>query len=118
VSGSVGRYVVEGELARGGMGVVYRAFDPQARRRVALKTLAAEGGLDEAQLARFRAECAALARLQHPGVVRIHDAGEHQGKPYLVQELLEGRSYAERLAQAGPLPVTEAAQVALGVAEA
>ncbi|MCO5169730.1 MAG: protein kinase [Planctomycetes bacterium] len=83
----IGRYLLEAELGRGGMGVVYRARDP-AGRPVALKVLAAAAG--EAQVLRFQREGEVAARLRHPGIVTVHEAFVHEGRPVLVQELVGG----------------------------
>jgi len=105
---SVGRYRIEGELGRGGMGVVYRAYDPTLRRHVALKLIApfrsGKGDLGD----RFRREAEAAARLQHPGIVEVFEYGEHAGTPYCVFELVENGSLSERLARALLSPVQAA----------
>jgi serine/threonine protein kinase len=91
----IGRYVVEQEIARGAMGVVFRAYDPEVDRRVALKIL--REPIDEAApaaRARFVREARAMARLSHPNIVRVHDAGEVASKGgvlvYLAMDLVEG----------------------------
>ncbi len=81
----VGRFVIEAELGRGGMGSVYRAHDLQLDRRVAIKL-----GLAGTDLARARREAVALARLAHPNVVTIYEIGEHEGIPFVAMELCEG----------------------------
>ncbi len=91
----VGRYVLLGELGRGGMGAVYRAWDPQLQRPVALKVLLDAGGASTTE--RFLREASSAARLQDPGIVRVLDAGTHAGKPFLVMELVEGESFAAML---------------------
>jgi serine/threonine protein kinase len=103
-------YEIVGELGRGGMGVVYQARQLGLRRTVALKMVLAgiKGGAKD--LARFRAEAAAIARLQHPNIVQIHDVGEAAGRPYLVLEFVAGGSLAQRL-QGTPQPVRPAAQM-------
>ncbi len=102
---TVGPYEIHEEIARGGMGVVYRAHDPRVGRDVALKLLLEfEANPDE--LERFKIEAEALARLKHPGVVSVHDLGWHQGKPYLVMDLVEGESLDARLKRGGPLDTT------------
>ncbi|MEZ6188274.1 MAG: serine/threonine-protein kinase [Planctomycetota bacterium] len=83
------RFVVEAELGRGGMGVVLRAFDRQLGRLVAVK-LAHTGERADLLAARLAREGQALGRLDHPGIVRVHDAGEHAGRAFLVCELVEG----------------------------
>ncbi len=110
-------YRVEGELGRGGMGVVYRAWQVALKRRVALKVLlpSAHGGA--ALRERFRRETEAVARLQHPNVVEIHEVGEHEGRPYFSMELCDRGSLADRLA-ATPQPPHWAAQVVATLARA
>jgi serine/threonine-protein kinase len=85
----LGRFVVTGELGRGGMGLVVRARDPDSGREVAIKTLL-HGKASPASQARFRREVDALAILSHPNIVKVHEAGEEGGRPYLVCELIEG----------------------------
>jgi hypothetical protein len=87
-------YEVVGTLGQGGMGVVYRARQVRLNRLVALKRL--RNG-DDRLLARARAEAEALAQLQHPNIVQIHEVVEHQGQTYLALELVEGGSLASRL---------------------
>ena len=88
-------YEVERELGRGAMGVVYVAREAGTGRRVALKLILGE--VDDKRLERFRREGELTARLRHPGVVGIHSAGTHEGRPYLAYELVEG---AQTLAEA------------------
>jgi serine/threonine-protein kinase len=83
-------YEILGLLGRGGMGVVYRARHLRLRRLVALKMLRGDGVTGAELLARFRTESAALARLQHPNIVQVYEADEHQGRPYLALEYVEG----------------------------
>lgn len=81
----LGRYAIHGLLGRGGMGRVYRAYDPQLRRTVALKVMEAGEHLD-----RLRREAQAAARLNHPQIVTVFEVGEEDGKAYLAMELVEG----------------------------
>ena len=115
----LGPYLLEEELGRGGMGAVYRARHVELGRVVALKTLLGES---PRALARFRTEAEAMARLNHPNVVRIHEVGEDQGRCYLAMQLVEGESLWARVLRAGPLSPREAAdaiaQAALGVSAA
>jgi len=83
-----GRFRVLGTLGRGGMGAVYRAVDEASGRTVALKVLTCE--LDPRQRERFRREGEVTARLRHPGIVGIHDAGTMGGRPFIAYELVEG----------------------------
>jgi serine/threonine protein kinase/regulator of sirC expression with transglutaminase-like and TPR domain len=88
----IGNYVLLGELGRGGMGVVYRAHDRVLNRNVALKMIADTGRAGGKLLKRFRTEASALARLHDPRIVPVFEVGEHEGKPYIVMELVEGTS--------------------------
>src|SRR5262249_53633435 len=113
----VGAYEIEGELGRGGMGVVYRARHQKLGHEVALKIMLAGSHASEQELARFHLEAAAVARLKHPGIVHIHEFGEHDGRPFFSLELVEGGSLAARL-KAGQLPAREAAALVEKVARA
>jgi tetratricopeptide (TPR) repeat protein len=107
-------YLVEGEVARGGMGVVYRVRDSQGQVR-ALKLLQGAG---EGQRKRFQREIEALRRLRHPGIVPIRAAGEHAGQPYLVMDLVEGTSMQQRIELRGPLPIQVAVELIAELADA
>ncbi len=110
-------YEILDELGRGGMGVVYRARQRSLKRVVALKMLTAGPRAEREQLSRFRAEAAMIARLRHPGIVPIFEAGEYEGRPYFTMEYVEGGSLAQRLA-ATPLEPRAAAQLLESVARA
>jgi WD40 repeat protein len=110
-------YEILGELGRGGMGVVYKARQLALRRLVALKMLLADSHTHGTQLARFRAEADVLARLQHPHIVQIYEVGEHNGRPFLALEYLDGGTLASRLGGT-PLPPLEAARLLLTLAQA
>ena len=112
----IGDYVLERELARGGMGVVYEAVHTSTGVRVALKTLLLTVA-DAESRARFEREALAQARLRHPAIVPIHTAALHGSTPYLVQELVPGGSLGQRL-RAGPLPIADALAVVRRVGEA
>src|SRR5262249_54521073 len=96
-------YEVESVLGRGGMSVVYKARHLALKRTVALKMLAGSHP-HPAERARFRAEAEAVARLQHPNVVQIHEVGESDGRPFFALEYVAGGSLAERLAGQIPPP--------------
>lgn len=85
------RYQIEAELGSGGMGVVYRAHDRILERTVAIKTLP-RAGLDDESRGRLQREAQAVARLNHPHIVSVYDAGEFEGAPYIVMELVNGQS--------------------------
>src|SRR5262245_6638773 len=109
-------YEVEAVLGRGGMGVVYKAQHLALKRTVALKMLAA-GHPNPAERARFRSEAEAVARLQHPNIVQIHEVGEVDGRPFFALEYVAGGSLAERLA-GRPLAPRDAARLVAVLAEA
>ncbi len=112
---SVGPYTLGEPLGRGGMGMVFRAVDLRTGAEVALKVLTAT---DEQARKRLVREARALERLVHPNVVKILEAGEERGRPWIAVELVPGGSLEARLERLGPLPPAAAAQVALGVARA
>jgi serine/threonine protein kinase len=114
VTGSAGWPAVAGfeileELGRGGMGVVYKAQQVNLSRLVALKMVLAGAHASPDDLARFHKEAQAIARLQHPDIVRIHDVGQAGGLPYLSLEFLDGGSLAQRI-QGQPQDITQAAR--------
>jgi eukaryotic-like serine/threonine-protein kinase len=97
------RYRLGERLADGGMGSVYRAVDESLGRPVAVKVLRRELADDPAFLERFRREARAAAALSHPGVAGVYDYGELGGQPFIVMELVEGETLAERIAARGRL---------------
>ena len=113
----VGRYQVLDEVGRGGAGAVYRAVAPDGRP-VALKLLLAGAGATPAQRARLMREAQAMLRLSHPGVVRLLDAGERQGVPWLALEWVEGESLQDRLDREGRLDPRDAARLVARLAVA
>ena len=113
----LGDYDLLEEIARGGMGVVYRARQLSLNRIVALKVLLHGPFSSPDFVRRFRNEAQAIATLRHPNIVAIYEIGEHDGNHFISLEFVEGRSFAE-LAHAGPLPARRAAQYLKTIAEA
>jgi tetratricopeptide (TPR) repeat protein len=112
-----GRFVVEREVGRGGVGIVYRAHDRLGGQAVALKVIALPG-VDAGEEARFQREGRVLAGLSHPGIVRVVAFGQlDEGQPYVAMEWLEGEDMAQRHRRA-PLPLAAALRVAAEVADA
>jgi eukaryotic-like serine/threonine-protein kinase len=101
-------YELLGELGRGGMGVVYQARQVKLDRIVALKMILAGGHAGASDLQRFRIEAQAIARLQHPNIVQVHEVGEHDSLPYYSLEYCAGGTLATKLAGT-PLPPKDAA---------
>src|SRR5947208_909368 len=113
----LGSYEILGALGAGGMGEVYRARDPSLGREVAIKLLPSGLSADAESLARFEREARLLASLNHPGIATIHGIERGECGPFLVLELVEGETLAERLT-AGPLPLPEALKVCRQIADA
>jgi serine/threonine-protein kinase len=110
-------YDVQALLGRGGMGVVYKARHLRLNRFVALKMLITGAYAAPDERARFQREAEAVASLRHPGIVQIHDVGDHDGWPYFTMELLDGGNLAQALAGV-PQPAKKAAKLATTLAEA
>ena len=110
-----GPFTIVGELARGAMGVLYRAQHDKVKRVVALKVLQGDLAQDVEQVERFKREAQALARVDHPAVVRVHDAGQIDGQPFFTMELVEGVNLEDRIRD-GPLAPEEAARIMAQVA--
>src|SRR5205807_1102489 len=106
-----------GELGRGGMGVVYKARHLDLKRLVAVKKVRQDGALDAEELARFRGEAEAVARLQHPNIVQVYEIGEVDGQPYFSLEFVEGGSLDRKL-KGTPLPPGDAAALVKTLAQA
>ncbi len=117
VAGSrLGRYEIRSLLGSGGMGEVYRARDEGLERDVAIKVLPESLASDPERLRRFELEAKAAGRINHPNITAVHDVGVHEGYPFVVQELLEGRPLDEVLRD-GPLPPRVAVRYAIEIAE-
>ncbi len=116
-----GPYVIRREIAVGGMGAVYEAYDPRLGRSVALKMMRSLLLATSEEKARFRSEAGAAAQLDHPNIVPVYEVGEQDGQPYFTMKLIEGDSLAGRLKD-GPIAPREAgllvASIARGVAHA
>jgi eukaryotic-like serine/threonine-protein kinase len=110
-----GRYRLESKLGSGGMSTVYLAVDEVLDRAVAIKLLHREISEEADQLERFRREARAAARLSHPNLVGVIDAGEDDGRPYIVFEYIEGRTLKRRIQEEGRLPVDEAVAYAIEI---
>jgi serine/threonine protein kinase/Tol biopolymer transport system component len=112
----LGHFEIQELLGRGGMGEVYRARDSRLNRDVAIKVLPASFGLDPAQIARFEREARAAAAINHPNICTLHEVGEHEGRPFLAMELLEGSTLKHRIGSK-PLPVESLLNWAIQIAD-
>jgi serine/threonine-protein kinase len=110
-----GRYRLEERIGSGGMSTVYRAFDETLERWVAIKVLHHTMEDDPVQLERFRREARTVARLSHPHVVTVIDAGEDDGHPFIVFEFVDGDTLKGLIRRTGPLPVVEAVAYAVEI---
>ena len=114
-----GRFRLEERVGSGGMSTVYRAFDETLERWVAIKLLQRDIAGDDDQIERFRREARSVARLNHPHVVTVIDAGEDDGTPYIVFEYIAGETLKDRIRRLGPqLPITDALAYAIEIARA
>jgi len=112
----LGPYEILSPLGAGGMGEVYRARDTRLERVIAIKVLPESVATDAERLRRFQQEAKAIAALNHPNIVSVHDIGEQSGIRYIVTELLEGQTLREKL-QSGPLPSRRAIEYGLQIAQ-
>jgi len=111
----LGPYEIQSPIGAGGMGEVYRARDSRLNRDVAVKILSSTFARDPERLRRFQQEAQAIAALNHPNILAVHDFGQHDGSLYMVTELLEGETLRERL-RSSLLPARKATEYAEHVA--
>ncbi|MCA8915662.1 MAG: serine/threonine protein kinase [Planctomycetes bacterium] len=111
----IGRFLIERELPRGGQARVYRAWQTDLQRPVALKLLPSSYASDNDASARFKREIENVARISHPNIVRVYDAGEIEGQPFFTMEFLEGQD-ADHMVKRGAMDPDEAASVIEAVA--
>src|SRR3989442_336356 len=112
---SLNQYRITASIGAGGMGEVFRAQDTRLNRDVAVKVLPKDFVADADRLRRFEQEAKTLAALNHPNVLTVFDAGVYEGAPYLVSELLEGKTLRQEM-NGGTLPVRKAVDYALQIA--
>src|SRR5215475_4903264 len=117
VGKELGHYLVSELLGAGGMGAVWKAKDTRLGREVAIKTLPAEFGRHTDRVARFEREAKLLASLNHPNIAAIHGLDEDRGRRFLVLELIEGETLADRLRR-GAIPLEESLKLARQISEA
>jgi serine/threonine-protein kinase len=115
---TLGNYQIIKELGRGGMAVVYKAYQATLNRHVAIKILPPQLSFDEQFVERFQREARAAAGLRHPNIVVIHDVGHSDGVYYIVMEFLEGRTLKQVIEQEGPLPPERATRIVREVSAA
>ncbi|TAK27877.1 MAG: Stk1 family PASTA domain-containing Ser/Thr kinase [Chloroflexota bacterium] len=113
-----GRYRLEEQIGRGGMSVVYRAFDTRLSRAVAVKVMAGAAAEDRSFQARFSREARTLAVLSHPGIATVYDAGQDGDQQFLVMEYLPWPTLRQILSSESPIPPTRAQQLIMQLAEA
>lgn len=115
---TIGRYQVKEEIGRGQSTVVYRAFDMEAHREVAVKVLAVEQAPDISQRVHFKRELKMIASLEHPAIVPVYDVGEQDNQPYFVMRYMAGGSLAQLIAAKGRLSLEETARIIDRIASA
>jgi Tol biopolymer transport system component len=117
IGSQLGSHEITALIGKGGMGEVYRAHDTKLKREVAIKILPDEFSRDSDRIGRFQREAQVLASLNHPNIAGIYDLQEASGSRYLVLELVEGETLADRLSR-GPMPVNEALRIATDICDA
>src|SRR4030095_10154598 len=116
VGRTVSHYRIARQLGAGGMGVVYEAEDTRLGRSVAVKFLSEEFQQDVPMLERFQREARAASSLNHPGICTVHAIEQHEGKQFIVMELLEGKTLAERMGRQ-PFEIGELVDIAIQIAD-
>ncbi len=117
IGATVGEYELREEIGRGGMGVVYRAFQSSLQRTVALKMIPNAAFAAAQDLARLRAEALAAARLSHPNIVPVYEVGEHNGQPWFSMQFIQGTTLSQRL-MSGPMKPREAVALLIPIVDA
>src|SRR5215813_12408060 len=117
IGSQLGAHEILALLGKGGMGEVYRARDTKLKREVAIKILPDEFSRDPERVSRFQREAEVLASLNHSAIAAIHSLEEANGSRFLVLELVEGDTLAERV-QRGPMPISESLNIAKQICEA
>jgi serine/threonine-protein kinase len=117
IGSRIGQYEILEAIGRGGMGIVFRAYDTKLRRDVAIKVLPDHFADDRERLTRFKREAQTLASLNHPNIAQIYGLEESDHVPCIIMEMVEGTTLADRLGN-GPLPLKEALTIATGICEA
>tara|TARA_R110000823_G_scaffold27609_8_gene80345 strand:+ start:1360 stop:3078 length:1719 start_codon:yes stop_codon:yes gene_type:complete len=115
---TIGRYEIQAHIGEGGMAQVYRAFDPQINRTAAMKILKVEHCDDPERRQRFVREGKAAGALAHPHIVTVFDAGEIDGSPFILMELIEGKTLGERLQEGARMSVDQILHLAMQIASA